>query len=179
MAEAAKEAPQPTPAPEPPKKKFPVRTVVILLAVLLLEGAAISAAFLLSGGPADVKADPAAIDAAAMAEQPVEVLVIAEKFQNTRTGRPYLYDTEIYIVVKQKYQVDIEAQIEAMQAQLTTDVATIFRRAEPSHLLEPELSTLTRQIQAVLNERLGHDEDGKPKVQEVLIRKCMQFRADF
>lgn len=159
------------------KKKLPLKTAAILVAVLLLEAGAISAAFLLSGGPADVKAEGASKDAVAAAMQPVEIMVLAEKFQNTRTGRSYLYDTELFIVTQQKHQKNIEAQIAAMRAQITTDVATIFRRADPSHLLEPELSTLTRQIRATLDNRLGYDEDGKPYVQEVLM-KCMQFRAD-
>jgi flagellar basal body-associated protein FliL len=162
-----------------PGRKVPVKTAIILAAVLLIEAAAISAVFLLSGGPSAVKADPSAFDAVALAEQPVETLVIADKFQNTRTGRPYLYDTEVYAVVRQKHLGNVDMRVASMRAQITTDVATIFRRAEPSHLLEPELSTLTRQIHAALNDRLGHDEEGQPYVREVLIKRCMQFRADF
>lgn len=178
MAEEQKDNATPA-AEEAPKKKLPIKTAIVLVAVLLIEGAAISGAFMFAGGPEEAHADGAAHDEAAMAEQPVETLVISDKFQNTRTGRPYLYDTEIYVVTKAKHQAEIEGRVETMKAQITTDVATIFRRAEPAHLLEPELSTLTRQVQAALNERLGHDEDGKPYVLEVLIKKCMQFRADF
>ncbi|MEX1017134.1 MAG: hypothetical protein WDZ31_10365, partial [Phycisphaeraceae bacterium] len=89
---------------ESPKKGFPIKTMLILFAVLALEGAAISAVFMLSGGPQDARAEGAVEDEAARAEQPVEVLVIADKFQNTRTGRSYLYDTEIYIVIKRKHR---------------------------------------------------------------------------
>lgn len=159
------------------KKKLPVKTALILAAVLLIEAGAISAAFLLSGGPANVQAEGAPDDVLAQAMQPVEVMVLAEKFQNTRTGRSYLYDTEIFIVVQRKHQERLDSVIESSRAQISTDVAAIFRRAEPAHLLEPELSTLTRQVRASLDDRLGYDEDGKPYVQEVLI-KCMQFRAD-
>jgi flagellar basal body-associated protein FliL len=161
-----------------PSRKFSIRTLLILMGVLVLEAAAVSALFLLAGKPADVHASGAALDQAAMMEQPVELLAIEDRFQNTRTGRAYLYDTEIYIVVRQKHQEKIKADLESMHAQISTDVATIFRRAEPAHLLEPELSTLTRQIRAALDQRLGQDENGEPYVQEVLIRKCMQFRAD-
>ncbi len=160
------------------KKKFPIKTLIIMLVVLIIEGAAISAAFLLSGGPEEVKADGAAEDEAAMMEQPVEVLVVSDKFQNTRSGRSFLYDTEVYIVIRGKHQDYIDRAIENMRAQISTEIATIFRRAEPSHLLEPELSTLTRQIRAALDKRFGHDDEGEPYVQEVLIRKCTQYRAD-
>lgn len=165
-------------AAQPEKKKLPIKTAAILTVALVLEAVAISAAFMFAGGPATVHAEGAPHDEAALAEQPVELLVAADKYQNTRTGRPYLYDTEIYLVTKAKFQEDMEAKIEMMGAQISTDIATIFRRAEPAHLLEPELSTLTRQIRAALDNRLGFDEDGKPFVDEVLIKKCMQFRAD-
>ncbi len=175
MAEDVKEQPA---AGASSGRKLPVKTVAVLAAVLLLEAGAISAAFIFAGGPAPVQAESGYEDDRARLEQPVETLVLADKFQNTRTGRAYLYDTEIFVVVKTKNQSNIEGRVDQMKAQITTDIATIFRRAEPTHLLEPELSTLTRQIRAALDGRLGIDEDGQPYVQEVLIKKCMQFRAD-
>jgi flagellar basal body-associated protein FliL len=161
------------------KKKLPLKTIAVLIGVLLIEAGAISAVFLLAGGPADVKGDAAAADKEAQANRPVEQLVVEEKFQNTKTGRTYLYETEIYIVVRQKYQADIEKELESKRAQITTDISTIFRRADPVHLLEPTLATITRQIKAALDERLEPDEDtGESRVMEVLIRKCIQFKAD-
>ncbi len=161
------------------KKKLPLKTIAVLIAVLLIEAGAISAVFLLAGGPADVKGDAAAADKEAQANRPVEQLVVEEKFQNTKTGRTYLYETEIYIVVRQKYQDDITEELEAKRSQITTDISTIFRRADPVHLLEPTLATITRQIKAALDERLEPDEEtGESRVMEVLIRKCIQFKAD-
>lgn len=163
---------------EQSKKKLPIRTALIVSAVLFAEVATVGIAYWALGGPAEVRADGAAVDAAMLAEQPVEILVVEDKFQNTRTGRAYLYDTEIYIVVTKKHEGEVQKSIESMSAQITTDIATIFRRSEPAHLLEPELSTLSRQINAALDARLGQDDQGESFVQEVLIRKCMQFRAD-
>ena len=160
-----------------PKRKFPIKTIIALAVVLLLEAGAVSVVFFIAGQPADVKAEGAKLDKAKM-EQPVEMLLVEDRFQNTRTGRAYLYDTEIYIVLARKHEKTLNQRLESMKAQITTEIATIFRRAEPSHLLEPELSTLTRQIKAMLDEKIGYDEDGEPYVEEVLIRKCMQFRAN-
>ncbi len=164
-----------SPSAAPARKKFPVKTMLVLGAVLLVEAAAISAAFLLTGKPAEVKAQGAAIDEAALAEQPVEELVVADKFQNTRSGKIFIYDTEIFIVVRRKHQDQTKEDIKAMQAALSTDIATIFRRAEPSFLTEPTLATLTRQIRAALEQRLKKDEQGASVVQEVFIRKCTQL----
>ncbi|MEM0914149.1 MAG: hypothetical protein AAGB29_10065 [Planctomycetota bacterium] len=161
-----------------PKKGLPIKTIVAVVAVLLIEAIAISAVFMLAQGPEAVVADEAAVDAAAEGERPVEHMVVADKFQNTRTGRAYLYDTEVYIVVKNKHLGDVVDRIDAMRARVSTDIAEIFRKAEPSHLLEPELATLRRQIGAALTERLGYDADDEPLVMEVVIPRCKQYRAD-
>jgi hypothetical protein len=160
------------------KKKLPVKTAIVLAVALLIEGLAISGVFIFAGGPAPIQADASLPDELADQERQVEVLVIAEKFQNTRTGRSYLYDTEIYVIIRNKDVDDIDKSIQGMQAQLSTEIATIYRRAEPSYMMEPDLATLTRQIGAVLTEKLGVDGDGEPFVMGTLIKKCIRIRAD-
>lgn len=179
MPEKPKEQ-APADAAAPAKKKFSLKPLLVLLAIVLIEGAAISAAFVISGKPADVTAASGAEkDEALKLEQPIEELVVADKFQNTRTGRTYLYDTEVYIVVKQRHHEQAKELLESKKAQIRQDIRTIISRAEPAQLLEPTLATLTRQIKASLDEKLGVDaQEGKPLIQEVLITKCTQFRVD-
>jgi len=165
-------------APAEGKKKLPMKTILVLAAVLLVEGAVISLVFLLSAGPSPVAANTAAEDAAAKAEEPVELLIVSDSFQNTRSGRTYIYETEVWVVVRRKHDEVVKKSLEGLNAQLTADIATIFRKAEPSYLLDPNLATLTRQIKASVDERLGEDADGKPVADKVLIKKFMQFRAD-
>jgi flagellar basal body-associated protein FliL len=156
----------------------PLMTLLILAAVLCLQVGVVGAAYWLWGGASEVRADPAAKDQAAQAEQPVEVLIVDSKFQNTRTGRSYLYDTEVYIVAKQKHEDYVKKRLEARKAQIVTDIATIIRRAEPSYFDEPELSTLTRQIRADLKRVFGQTEQGKSYIDKVLIKKMTEFRTD-
>jgi hypothetical protein len=160
------------------KKKLPIKTALILLVALLIEGAAISAVFIMAKGPEAIKADAGLADELADEEKQVEVLVISEKFQNTRTGRSYLYDTEVYVLIRKKHLDDVEASIQEMQAQISTELATIFRRAEPSYLMEPNLATLTRQVGTVLVDKIGTDSDSEPFVLGTLIKKCIRIRAD-
>jgi len=160
------------------KKKLPIKTALILVVALLIEGAAITTVFVIAKGPEPLRADANLSDELTDQEKQVEVLVIADKFQNTRTGRSYLYDTEIYVLIRKKHVEEVDASIQRMQAQISTEVATIFRRAEPSYLMEPELATLTRQVGSVLVDKLGKDSDGEPFVQGTLIKKCIRIRAD-
>ena len=128
-----------------PKKKLPIKALIAVVAVLLIEAVAISAVFILGGQPDPVKADEGTgIDMVAEAEKLVEKLLLQDKFQNTRTGRAYLYDTTIYFTVKSKNLGDVEGMIEGNRARIESDIAAIFRKAEPAFLMEPEISTLTR-----------------------------------
>jgi flagellar basal body-associated protein FliL len=160
------------------KSFSPLMTLLILAGVLCMQVGVVGAAYWMWGGASTVKADGAAEDKAAKAEQPVEALIVENKFQNTRTGRSYLYDTEVYIVTKQKHQDFIKKRVKARKAQIVTEIATIIRRAEPSYFDEPELSTLTRQIRAALNRILGKTESGESYFDKVLIKKMTEFRTD-
>jgi flagellar basal body-associated protein FliL len=169
----------PPSAPEPPKKGgLPMKTLAVMSIALVIEAVAISGAFMFAGKPAEVKADKLAQDEAAKGEEPVEKQIIEEKFQNNRSGKTYLYDTDIWIVIRAKDEAKVDEMLERMQAQIAADIAMIFRRAEPSQLLEPTLATLQRQIKAVLDERMGTNPDGKSMVQQVLMKKYTQYRAD-
>jgi flagellar basal body-associated protein FliL len=156
----------------------PLMTLLILSGVLIMQVGTVGAAYWLWGGPSEAKADAAAKDAAAEAKQPVEIKVVDAKFQNTRTGRSYLYDTEVYIVAKQKHKQFVKKRLKARSAQVSTEIATIIRRAEPSYFDEPERATLTRQFRAALNRVLGETEAGKSYIDKVLIKKMTEFRTD-
>lgn len=165
-------------APEASKRKLPVRTMIIMAVVLLVEGLAIAGAFMLSGGAADVKADPAKIDEAAKLEQPVEELVLDGRFANMRLGYTVVYTTKVVVKVKRKHQDRVQQAIEQRAAELEEAVQTIFRRAEPTQLKEPTLATLRRQVQAELDRIFQQDENGEPIVLSVVIPKCIPHRAD-
>ena len=175
----ADQQPAATPGAADGKKKLPLVPLIAVAAVLLVEAAVIVGLFMFSGGPSEVKAEPGVADLVAQGEEPAEVLILSGKFQNTKSGRSYMYDTEIYVVVKQKHLEYMEEKKEQMQASITKDITTIFRRAEPSHLREQDLATLTRQVKASLESRWGNDANDEPYVQEVLITKCMEFASDY
>ena len=161
-----------------PKGGLPMMTLAVVGGALLLQIGVIAAVFFLAGGPAPVQAQGAVPDELANANKPVEVLLVKGKFQNTKTGRTYFYDTEIYVVVKRKHQEQVTGYIDSMTAQISEDTSIIFRRAEPSHLLEPTLNTLKRMLKASVDEKFGRDEEGLPIVEKVLITKFSQYRAD-
>lgn len=179
MAEEATEA---TPTEEEPKAGGGgggLKTIIVVALVMILEGAAIGLTMWLTGGPNEVSAVGLEGDEAAALDKPVEMLVVKDRFPNLRTGRHFLYDTEVYIKLKTRHKEDVAADLEGMQAQIKTSVATLIRKAEPQWFQEATLATLRRQIKGILDEQFGEDAEGEPIIMEVLITKCIPFRADF
>lgn len=168
------------PAEAAPKKKFSMKLMLMLGGVLLLEVVTVMVAFSMAGGPKPVSADHA--DAHKMVDDSnneAEELVIEDRFANSRRGDVYLYDTQIFVVVRKKHQEKVKSDLKTMAAQVHTDILTIFRRADPSFMHEDELQTLSRQIKSALDSRLGRDGEGQPIVQRVLITRCTEYRVDF
>jgi len=181
MADTTKKTEAPA-AAAPEKKKLPIKPLLVLLAVALIEGVAIGGAFLLFGPPAPVQAEVvgAEKDEALKLEEPIEERLVADRFPNSRTGRMFLYDVEVVAVIKRRHQELVKKQMEARKAQIQEEIRIIIGRAEPELMGEPTLATLKRQVKAVMDERIGRDpQDGTPYIVEVRIPKCTRFPGDF
>ena len=161
------------------KKGLPLVPIIIVAAIMLVEAVVIAGVFMMAGGPSEVQAEGNLDDELAQQEQPVTLLVVADKFQNTKSGQNFLYDTEVYATVKVGQKDDMEIAIEAARAEVLSKVMVIFRRAEPAHLHEPALSTLTRQVREVLVRKFGETPQGEPLLLDVIIGKCTEFPADY
>jgi flagellar basal body-associated protein FliL len=165
------------PGPAAAKKSSILKVVLLVLAVFVLEGATVIVTMVMAGGPGKAGAESLVVPKEPVDDPLIELVVVKEQFANQRSGRVMIYDTEVYITVHKKDSDRIKRQIDTMQAQLASDLATIFRRAEPVYFLEPTLATLTRQIKACLDERMGHDSDNNPVIHDAFIKKCIGFQA--
>ncbi len=161
-----------------PKKKLPIKTLMVIVVVLLLEMVTAIVAYMMAGGPDETMADRQGAALVDDGTAPVEQLVVEERFANSKQGAVYLYDTQIYIQIQKKHQPKAEEMLKNMSATISADIHTIFRRAEPSYMHEDALQTLTRQIKEVLDKHLV-DEEKKSMVQKVLITRCTEYRADY
>lgn len=174
MAENAKQ--------EPVKSAMPVKAVGIIVAVLVLQWGSLVGLYMFMGAPTPVAAESGGHggghgegEAAIAGDLPVEVLVCGEKFPNTRTGRTYVYDAEVYVVVQRKYQERLEGQVKNMSAQISEDIREIVSRADRATLNEPTLATVKRQIKNRLDERFGRDEQGKSIIEQIVVKKFTEF----
>ncbi|MFI4862142.1 MAG: hypothetical protein ACIAXF_15865 [Phycisphaerales bacterium JB063] len=173
----------------PAKKKLPLKTLIVILVVMIVEGALFGGLYMVFGNsPGKAQAQEAVDDTLAAEEEEVEIMLIADKFQNRRQGsQSFLYDTTIFVLVKRKNlgtdeQIEagegFEATVEGNLGRVRAELVSIFARAEPSHLNEPELNTLRRQILDAMRKRFGNDPDGEPYILDVVISDWKRYDSD-
>ena len=115
--------------------------------------------------------------AAADKKSPVEIPVVDFRAPNKQTGRTYLYDVSIYVVAKEENSDAVKALITGHSELIQDRIRTIIAQSDPDKLgggSEPGLETLRRQIKYQMDQIVG---DGL--IDEVLIPRCIPYRADF
>lgn len=164
----------------PEKKKLPIRTIIVVMVMLLVEGAAVVGIMMMFGGPSQVVAQPGLFgDTGSPEMKPAEIPLMHEKLTNNSSGRIFIYDTEIQIVTQERHRETVQSVMDSRMASIRTGISRIFAAAEHSYFAEPGLETLTRQVSDFLHTIFPEDGEGEEIVSTVLIPKCMGFPADY
>jgi flagellar basal body-associated protein FliL len=160
------------------KRKLPMRVMLVVASIMVLEGAGVFLfLFLTSGPPEGAMANVEGADQADR-EASVEILLVQDRYQNMSTNRLWRWDAVIYIKVRKKNEKFVKDTMDARAAEIQAGVTQIFRRAQHSQLKEPDLKTLTRQFTAFVNQIFGDDPDGMPRVDKVLITSLNGLPTD-
>ena len=162
------------------KKRSPLKLILVVGGILVLEAVVIIGAMMFLGGPPDVEAAevPAVLDAPED-EQIVEILVLDAKLPNNKSGVTYLYDTEIYVQVKKRYETEVAEELQQFRNEIKSEITAIWRTAEMRHFQEPRLESVTRRIQTMLSDRFGVDlQRDEPIISKCVIVMGMGFRID-
>jgi flagellar basal body-associated protein FliL len=108
---------------------------------------------------------------------PVEIPVLEFRAPNKQLGKTFIYDVSIFAVAKIEHQKKVEETIAARKNLITDRIRTIIAQCDPDKLgggSEPGLETLRRQVKYQLDEIVGEG-----LIDEVLVPRCMPFRADY
>ncbi|MBX3377187.1 MAG: hypothetical protein KF678_09325 [Phycisphaeraceae bacterium] len=172
MAEERKAAPEQQKDAAPAKKKPPVKTIGLIAGIMVAEAAGVYMLIgMTSPKPVVAETELHGQDEAA-AKETVEIELIDDKFQNMQTGRVWLWDMRIVLKTARKNEEHINEQLEKRASEIQEGIAQIVRRAQHSHLKEPDLVTISRQISAYADKVFGHDAKGNSRVERILIPKC-------
>lgn len=107
----------------------------------------------------------------------IEVNVVDFKAPNAQNGRRFIYDTTVFVTVKVDFEQKVKDKIKASDALIRDRMRTIIAQMDPDKLgggSEAGLETLRRQIKTQLEIIIG---DGM--IDEVLVPRCIPYRADF
>jgi flagellar basal body-associated protein FliL len=106
-----------------------------------------------------------------------EIQLLDARFPNKQSGHTFLYDVEMYVSVKQEASDKVKKAIGDHDALIKDRVRTIIAQLDPDKLgggSEPGLETLRRQVKYQLEEIVGEG-----LVDDVLVPRCIPFRADY
>ena len=168
------EAPAAAPAP----RRLPLKTVAVVAAIMVGEGAAV---FFLMGVLGPKPQEAAAVvhgEEHANENATVEVPLVDDRYQNMQSGRVWSWEIGVVLKVKRKNEEYVAAQLAEREAEINEGISQIIRRAQHIHLKEPELTTLNRQIKGFLDKSLGVDAEGESRIERVMIPKCKGIQLE-
>ncbi len=154
----------------PERKNRRLLTISVVTVVLLVETVVIVGIAMMVGEPAEVDATEPIRVFDSPEEELVELLVLDARLPNNRSGVTYLYDTEVYVQVKRKFEDRVTAEFKQFRNEIRAEITAIWRTSEPRVFEEPMLETLTRKVYALLNNRFGIDpQEGEPVMSKCII----------
>lgn len=175
----ADETTQKTEGAESAGKKKP-KTMILVAVILLVEAVAIIGGMKFFGGPSEADArDPMELAGVPEEDKITEIKIVNTRLPNSKTGVTYVYETEIYVQVKRKFEQRVNEELEQFQNEIRAELTALWRTSEPEHFREPRLETLTRKVYALLSERFGNEsETGEPVINKCVIVMGTGFRVD-
>lgn len=166
--------------------KFSKKTLIIIVAVAAVQGGLFFAAIKFFGGAPQpsygATGEPGRPDEhytqggdPTRSMETVEVDLL-KKFRvpNTKSGRTWVYDFDIKIVVPADRKAAVESLVTERAGEISDRVAQIVRAADSRTLQEDDFRTLRMQIEQALA-TIFRDEK---LVQRVLIPRCVPTQAD-
>jgi len=163
---------------EQPSRGGRLKPIIIIAVLMLVEGVGIFVLMkLISPTPQPAVAaenEHESPDDPLMLGEHVEVALCEISAFNRKEGRLYVYNAQISALVAAKDREKVDRFIAARELSIKDRVQLVFRSADPQDLNDPGLETIKRQLRFELNNLLG----GKEMVQEVLIPKLLQSRAN-
>ena len=158
------------------------KTVLFVAVMLVVEAVVLIGAFMVIGSkePDVARAGIEELSPEELErERIVEIEVIDEKLPNAKRGVTYLYDTRIFVQVRNKHAERMNMELAQFSNEIKAEIAGIWRTSNPEVFSEPKLENLTRKLEVLFQERLGTAPDtGEPIVEKVVIVLGPGFRID-
>lgn len=152
------------------KKKLPIKLIGAVAVLMIVEGAGV---FMLvsmtSPKPAAAEVEIKEHENAA-GDHMSEIALIEDKtFQNMLSGRVWNWTVSIVLQAKEKNVGKIEEEMASREAEIQEGISRIIAKAQLSHLQDPELRVIQRQVGDFLKTVFEPDVEGHSRIERVLI----------
>lgn len=158
------------------------KTIIVVGGLLAAEAIVMTLAFMLFAGEPQVAAGTGIeklSEAELEAERIVEIEVLDEKLPNAKRGVTFIYDTRIYVQVRNRYAETMQRELDQFRNEIKAEIAGLWRTSDPRVFGEPRLETINRKLSVMFQDRLGTDpETGDPIVKKVVVVLGAGFRVD-
>ena len=171
----ADEAPV-TPGEQKTKPKLPLKTIMIILAVLLLEGGTIIVFMAFKGGPTPAEGtNPIEGDTQVDLKEYAEV-TLAESFNvdNYMGGKTRLVITmEVCAKVAKDKAEEFKGLVESHKTEIKDAIRTLVASSQPDQIKDPKLQVIKREIQTGVETIIGEG-----LIQEILVSSWQSYSTD-
>jgi len=160
-----------------PKRKLPIKTLIIILGVLLLEGGTIGVFMAFKGGPSEAGAssDPI-VDTQNPEQQKMAEVVLAEDFtiDNYTGGRSRIViRCGVAAKVSLENQPKLKELVTTHQTEIKDTIRTLVSSAQPDHLQDPQKEVIKREIKTGMEEIIGEG-----LIDEILLPDWTSYRQE-
>jgi len=158
------------------KSKLPIKAMIILLAVILLEGAKISVFFVMKGGPKPAEgSDPIAETEKNVNNNYAEVVLVQDfQVDNYMAGRSRMIVTlEVAAKVESTNKEKLDMSVNDHRKEILNSVRVLVSSAQPDQIKDPKLEVIKRKIKSGVEEIVGEG-----MIQEILMPIWQTYVAD-
>ena len=164
----------PTEAEQKPKRKLPLKTILIILGVLALEGGTIVGFKMFSKPSPAAGSDAIEGTIETPAREEVEIN-LAEDFSvdnhvGFKTNDKLVITMDVSIKVKKDLAEKVQTIVDENTAEIKDSIRTLVAAAKPEHIKEPDLQVIKREMKIAVEKIIGAD-----MVEAVLIAEWKKF----
>ena len=159
-----------------PKSKLPLKMILIVAGVLLLEGGVVSMFWVMKGGPDPAEATLEIGETREIASKGFAEVVLAESFQvdNYMQGRKRTIVTlEVYALVEKKKFEELTELAGNHSKELKDRIRILISSAQPNDLKDPNLEVIKRMVKDAAEKIVGEG-----LINEILFPKWSSITPD-
>ena len=148
-----------TDAEQKPKRALPIKTLLIILGVVLLEGGTI-VAFKVFNKPAPAEGSNPIEDTTETPLKDEAEISLAEDFSvdNHVGGRTKMVVTmDVSIKVKKTDEENVRERVKANNDEILDCIRTLIAASQPDHIKEPDKQVIKREIKLAVEKIIGKD----------------------